>query len=83
MNEIIIRLKRFYENHKIITILIGSILLLLMPVIFPKSYIMGIICRILLYMILAGGLNVINGYSSQFCIGYAGFFCIGVTLRQF
>ncbi|NMB95534.1 MAG: branched-chain amino acid ABC transporter permease [Clostridiaceae bacterium] len=77
MNEIIIRLKRFYENHKIITILIGSILLLLMPVIFPKSYIMGIICRILLYMILAGGLNVINGYSSQFCIGYAGFFCIG------
>jgi len=77
MSEVILKLKNFYEKYKIIIILIGSILLLLVPVVFPKSYIMGIICRILLYIILAGGLNVINGYSSQFCIGYAGFFCIG------
>jgi branched-chain amino acid transport system permease protein len=31
----------------------------------------------LLYSVLAGSLNVINGYSGQFNIGHAGFFCIG------
>ena len=48
-----------------------------LPVVYPKSYVMGILCRILMYMILAGSLNVINGYSGQFNIGHAGFFCIG------
>ncbi|GAB6276614.1 MAG: branched-chain amino acid ABC transporter permease [Rectinema sp.] len=51
--------------------------LLALPVVYPKSYIMGVLCRILMYIILAGSLNVINGYSGQFNIGHAGFFCIG------
>ncbi|HCM28602.1 MAG TPA: branched-chain amino acid ABC transporter permease [Treponema sp.] len=38
---------------------------------------MGVMCRILMYTILAGSLNVINGYSGQFNIGHAGFYCVG------
>lgn len=75
-----INVMKFYNKHKIISIILlctGAAIVVSLPLLFPKSYIMGIMCRILLYMILAGGLNVINGYSSQFCIGYAAFFCIG------
>jgi branched-chain amino acid transport system permease protein len=34
-------------------------------------------CRIFSYAVLAGSLNVINGYSGQFNIGHAGFYCVG------
>ena len=44
---------------------------------FSGSYVLGILCRILLYGTLAGSLNVVNGYSGQFNIGHAGFVCIG------
>lgn len=77
MSEIILKIKVTYNKHKLITLLISLVLLLMLPMVFPQSYIMGIFCRILLYALLAGGLNVINGYSSQFCIGFAAFFCIG------
>lgn len=52
-------------------------LLIAFPIVYPKSYVMGVMCRIFMYMILAGSLNVINGYSGQFNIGHAGFYCIG------
>lgn len=61
-------------------ILLGLVVaagLVALPVVYPKSYVMGVICRILMYMMLAGSLNVINGYSGQFNIGHAGFYCIG------
>ena len=51
--------------------------LLILPQIYPKSYAMGVMCRIFMYTILAGSLNVINGYSGQFNIGHAGFYCVG------
>jgi branched-chain amino acid transport system permease protein len=51
--------------------------LIAFPIVYPKSYVMGVMCRIFMYMILAGSLNVINGYSGQFNIGHAGFYCIG------
>ena len=44
---------------------------------FSGSYVLGILCRILLYGTLAGSLNVVNGYCGQFNIGHAGFVCIG------
>ena len=43
----------------------AGILLLVLPVLFPKNYIMGVLCRILMYATLAGALNSINGYSSN------------------
>jgi len=53
------------------------VLLLILPQVYPKSYVMGVMCRIFLYAILTGSLNIINGYSGQFNIGHAGFFCVG------
>ena len=47
--------------------------LIAFPIVYPKSYVMGVMCRIFMYMILAGSLNVINGYSGQFNIGHAEF----------
>ena len=60
-------------------VILGVLLvfLLALPQIYPKSYAMGVMCRIFMYSILAGSLNVINGYSGQFNIGHAGFFCVG------
>jgi branched-chain amino acid transport system permease protein len=77
MDILIEKIKKIYKKYNIVFNIIGFILLLLIPVVFNKRYIMGIVCRILLYVILAGALNVINGYSNQFCIGFAAFYCIG------
>ena len=52
-------------------------ILALLPMVVSKTYILGLLCRVLMYATLAGSLNVINGYSGQMCIGHAGFFCIG------
>lgn len=52
-------------------------ILALLPMVVSKTYILGLLCRVLMYATLAGSLNVINGYSGRMCIGHAGFFCIG------
>ena len=63
--------------RKAILLGVAFAFLLVFPRIYPKSYVMGVMCRIFMYSILAGSLNVINGYSGQFNIGHAGFFCVG------
>jgi len=60
-----------------IVLVAAAIFLMALPQVYPKSYVMGVMCRIFMYAILAGSLNVINGYSGQFNIGHAGFFCVG------
>ena len=77
MSNIITRSKEFYQKHRIPVLLALLVILAVFPLVFTKSYILGVMCRILLYATLAGSLNVINGYSGQTCIGHAGFFCIG------
>ncbi|MEM1483316.1 branched-chain amino acid ABC transporter permease [Oscillospiraceae bacterium PP1C4] len=77
MSEMIEKCKTIYRRHKTIALLVLLVLLLFVPVVFPKSYVMGVMCRVMMYATLAGSLNVINGYSGQTCIGQAGFFCIG------
>ena len=77
MKNIIQKCKEMYIKNKIIIVVVAAIITLVLPVLVPKSYFMGIMCRILMYATLAGSLNVINGYSGQMCIGQAGFFCIG------
>lgn len=67
----------FYRKYRIFRYILLGIVLLILPVLFPKNYIMGVLCRILMYSTLAGALNSINGYSGQTCLGIAGFFCIG------
>lgn len=75
--EIVKKLKEFYKKNTLL-INIGLIIIFLaIPQIFRSGYAMGVMCRILLYSILAGSLNVINGYSGQFNLGHAGFFAAG------
>jgi len=37
----------------------------------------ALLCRLLLYSILAGSLNITNGYSGQTSLGHAAFYCVG------
>lgn len=57
------------------------LVLLLLSATFPlfgyKNSSIRIFCRILMYITLAGSLNITNGYSGQTSLGHAGFFCIG------
>lgn len=53
------------------------VLLLFLPSLVKKAIYMRHICNILMYAVLAGSLNAINGYSGQICLGQAGFFAIG------
>jgi len=66
----------FYRKYRIFLYILLLIVLLILPVLFPKNYIMGVLCRILMYSTLAGALNSINGYNGQTCLGISGFFCI-------
>ena len=60
------------------SILACACLLLIVPfVIRGNDYLLRIAINILLYSVLATSLNIINGYSGQFNIGQAGFYCIG------
>ncbi|MBQ6594205.1 MAG: branched-chain amino acid ABC transporter permease [Clostridia bacterium] len=51
--------------------------MIVLPRFIRKAVYMRHICNIILYAVLAGSLNVINGYSGQICMGQAGFFAIG------
>jgi len=73
MQNILQTLRRF----QIPLILAGIAILAILPLVVTSSYAMGILCRILMYTVLAGSLNVINGYSGQFNIGHAGYYLIG------
>jgi branched-chain amino acid transport system permease protein len=70
-------IKSFVKRHKTMTHLALLAILLVIPVFVKNSGTLGILCRILMFSILASSLNSINGYSGQTCIGHAGFYCIG------
>ena len=71
------RLKEYVKkNQKMILILILAFAVVFPLLGFEKSTI-RIFCRILMYMTLAGSLNITNGYSGQTSLGHAGFFCVG------
>ena len=55
----------FYRKYRIFLYILLGIVLLILPVLFPKNYIMGVLCRILMYSTLAGALNSLNGYSGE------------------
>lgn len=67
----------FYRKHRTIVMLIGLLFAIIFPLLGLKKSTIRIICRILMYVTLAGSLNIVNGYSGQTSLGHAGFFCIG------
>jgi branched-chain amino acid transport system permease protein len=65
------------KKSKIVILVLLFIALAIFPQVYSKSYVMGVMCRIFMYAILSGSLNVINGFSGQFNIGHAGLYCVG------
>jgi len=68
------------NRHKPVFILAVSLILVTLPF-YVSTGNMRVINRILLYTLLAGGLNIINGYCGQLCFGIAGFYCVGVYVE--
>ena len=68
---------RMMKKYNKFLLLILVIALLVLPNLGFKPSAIRIMVRILLYATLAGALNMINGYSGQTCIGFAGFFSVG------
>ena len=68
----------YIRSRKTGFLLLLMAVLLLFPLAFQgNNYVLRIAINILLYTILGTSLNMINGYSGQFNIGQAGFYCIG------
>lgn len=64
-------------KHRILWTLAALVVAALLPIVFSSSYAQGILTKIVIYAIIASGLNIINGYSGQTCLGMAGFMCVG------
>ena len=65
------------NKMKLVKYLIYALLLFLVPFVCPNSYIMQIILNILVYVILAMGLNLLTGFTGILSLGHAAFFGIG------
>ena len=57
-------------------VLFGAILMII-PVLIPNAYIMQLVINILIYTILAMGLNLLTGFTGILSLGHAAFFGIG------
>ncbi len=68
---------KVYEKHKMVFLFLGVVLLAVLPLLTKSNYLRGVLARIIVYATLASGLNIINGYSGQSCLGIVGFTCIG------
>lgn len=71
------KIKGFLQKYRLVTLLLLIVIGAALPLIIRANYVRGVICRIAMYITLAGSLNAINGYSGQFSLGHAGFLCIG------
>lgn len=68
----------FVRSNKTALLIALAVALLLFPLVMKgNNYVLRVAINILLYTMLGTSLNMINGYSGQFNIGQAGFYCIG------
>ncbi|MDI3281284.1 MAG: branched-chain amino acid ABC transporter permease [Bacillota bacterium] len=51
--------------------------LVAIPLLLRENYLLRVATTVVLNIILASSLNLINGYSGQFSLGHAGFYCVG------
>ena len=63
------------NEGKIIMMIMG--ILFFIPFIIKNKVIINVVILIELYILLVSSLNVINGYSGQFSVGQAAFYCVG------
>lgn len=74
------KISHLYNRYRTAVWIACLAVMLALPL-FVKTGNMRIVCRIMLYIILAGGLNIINGYCGQLCFGIAGFYCVGAYVQ--
>ncbi len=70
-------MNQLFNDHKKLSLGLLVLILIVAPPFLKNDYIIRIGISVLLYVVLASSLNVINGYSGQFNIGHAGFYCVG------
>ena len=81
MNNIYAKASEFVSKNRKWCILGIAVLFLMFPVIIQAKYPSRLLSVIIMYATLAGAMNVVNGYSGQFCIGFAGFVCVGAYVQ--
>ncbi len=57
--------------------IIFAAVILLLPVVVRDPYILRILIMVGIYIILVSSLNIVNGFTGLYCIGFAGFYGIG------
>ena len=78
MKKELAKLKDFSIFKMEKNIIIGIfIILFIIPIIIKDKTIINVVTLIEIYIILVSSLNVINGYSGQFSVGQAAFYCVG------
>ncbi len=75
--NIIKKIELFINKYKTVLLVFSLALLLLVPVFDFNLYIMNIIIKIIIYIVLALGLNILVGYTGLVSLGQAGFVAIG------
>lgn len=77
-------LKRKTSAPKKAAIIVAAILLVLVPTMLnfgigftANSYLIFLMCIIMIYSIATSGLDLLFGYTGQISLGHAGFYCIG------
>lgn len=72
-----LQIRERLKKYRMILRIAAAAILIVLPNTISSSYITGIICKLLIYTILAGSLNVVCGYCDMFCLGHMAFYCIG------
>lgn len=76
-NEIVQSVREFLRKHRLLLVVLGFAALAVLPLLTQSNYLRGVFTKVLIYACIASGLNIINGYSGQSCLGIVGFLCIG------
>ena len=65
------------KTGSLVKLAVAAIFLLVLPKFVPNSYIMQVVVNILIYVILAMGLNLLTGFTGILSLGHAAFFGLG------
>lgn len=78
MKQLLAKLRGFNiqkdENKIIIAVMV---VLFVLPLVIKSKVVLNVFTLIELYILLVSSLNIINGYSGQFSVGQAAFYCVG------
>ncbi len=79
LTQLVDRLTTIFEDKKVqlLAILAGLVTLVILPFLGFNSYIMNIMVKVILYTIMALGLNILVGFTGLVSLGQAGFVAIG------